>query len=176
LLAIELEASRQYVSYCQNQSACSFSSSEQLYSATHGITVITFSNSSTSKFCERNANAGEQGVLCGSNSSGKITPIVAAHEMGHVFNALIHNNGYISNDPYHDLANERTNNRDFPAIDVDITPGHKNNGGENGEDFANMYSMWVFDEWPDPETVGGSERNSFMNNHMYNWIAQLLSP
>ena len=122
--AITREADRLYEAYCQVQSACAFSSAAELYVATHDTTVITFSNSSTDKFCERNANAGEEGVICGSNSQGKITPIIAAHELGHVFNALIHNNGYVYNDPYHDLADERANNKDFSTLDVDITPGH----------------------------------------------------
>ena|GEM_PF-6328701 len=172
--AITREADRMYGAHCQGPSGCTFSSASELYVATHDTTVITFSNSSTDKFCQRNANAGEEGVICGSNSRGKITPTITAHELGHVFNALIHNNGYVYDDPYNDLADERASNEDFPALDVDITPGHKNNGGSNGEDFANMYSMWVFNEWPD--TVGGQKREGFMNDNMATWITRLLNP
>jgi hypothetical protein len=129
-------------------------------------------------FCERNANAGQEGVICYTNSRGDITPIIAAHELGHWFNELIKRNGYPLNDPYHDLANEQLNNRAFPPTDVDITPGHLTNqvaiSGNNGDDFANMYSMWVFDDWTD--TAGNRERKEFMDNNTYAWILRMLNP
>ncbi len=176
LLAVAQEANRSYDVYCSYQPAndCGYATPAELYADTHETTTITFSNSSTEAFCERNANAGQEGVICGSNSRGKIDPILAAHEMGHVFNANIHNNGYTTDDPYHELANERANNPDFPALDVDITPGHGSNCCANGEDFANMYSMWVFNDFLD--TPKGRERKEFMNNNMYNWILQMLNP
>ena len=174
--AVTQEANAMYEVFCEPafEEDCGFSSPAELYVATHGTTVITFSNSSTTMLCERNAFPGQEGVICGSNSRGDIDPILAAHEMGHVVNALIHNNGYVTDDPYHDLADERVNNLNFPPIDVDITPGYGNNCCSPGEDFGNMYSMWVFDDWPD--SAGGAERREFMNNNMYMWILQMLNP
>jgi len=174
--AVTQEANAMYEVFCVHafEEDCGFSSPAELYVATHGTTVITFSNSSTAMLCERNAFPGQQGVICGSNSRGDIDPILAAHEMGHVFNALIHNNGYITDDPYHDLADERVTNLNFPPVDVDLTPGYGNNCCSPGEDYANMHSMWVFDDWPD--SAGGGERREFMNNNMYMWILQMLNP
>jgi RHS repeat-associated protein len=171
VIAANEEAYNMYDIYCQGlNQACEFSSAEELYTATHGTTVIEFSNSSLDKFCQRY----EDGVLCGSNSRGKITPVIAAHELGHVFNEIIKSNGYPLDDPYHDLANERVNNPIFPALDADIAQGYKSNGGSPGEDFANMYSMWVFNSFPD--TPGGAERKKFMSTNMQNWILQMLNP
>ncbi len=172
LIAVGLEANRHYDVYCSHQPAnnCGYETPAELYAATHGTTTITFSNSSGSSFCERNANSGQEGVICWSNSSGKLDPILASHEMGHVFNAIISNNGYSTDDPYDDLVNERMTNPNFPALDVDIAPGHRNNCCTNGEDFANMYSMWVFDDWVD------THRRQFMEDNMYDWILQMLNP
>ncbi len=173
--AMSQEADRMYDAYCQNQPSCEFASPADLYVATHGTTVITFSSSSLEKFCERNTNAGEEGIICGSNSTGKITSILAAHELGHWFNHLVNKNGYPLDDPYHDLANERRNNPEFPKIDQAITKGYGDaNCCDNNEDFANMYSMWVFDQWPDPAV--DTQRRNFMNNHMYTWILRMLNP
>jgi RHS repeat-associated protein len=173
-LAVAQEANRAYDAYCSYQPTghCDYETPADLYRGTHGTTTITFSNSSGDEFCKRNANSGQQGVICWSNSSGKIDPILAAHEMGHVFNALIGNNDQTT--PYTDLENERKQNRDFPALDVDITPGYSKNSGSNGEELANRYSMWVFDNFLD--TTGGGERRKFMNDNMYTWILRQLNP
>jgi RHS repeat-associated protein len=170
--AVAQEAAQMYDAYCQDQTSCEFSTPAELYVATHGTTVITFSNSSQSYFCERNANVGQEGVICWANSKGKIDPKLAAHEMAHVFNALISNNGETT--PYLDLEDERKHNPNFPALDTDIASGHKNDSGSTGEDFANMYSMWVFDDWPN--STGGNERRKFMNNNLSPWIGRMLNP
>ncbi len=135
--------------------------------ATHGNTVVTFSNTSENFYCQRDAGLG---VTCYANSRGNIDPILAAHEIGHVFNALIANNGQTT--PYTNLANARRN-PNFPRIDAAITPGHMNNGGSDGEDFANMFSMWVFDDFLD--TADGRRRREFMTNNMHTWIQRLLN-
>ncbi|MBC6962635.1 MAG: hypothetical protein DWB48_07870, partial [Nitrosomonas sp.] len=170
--AVVQEANAMYEVYCQElDSACEYSSPADLYVATHGTTVITFSNTAQDFYCERNTNAGQEGVICYANSRGYIDPYLAAHEMGHVFNALIVNNGQSA--PHTDLANERRDNAAFPDITADITPGHLSNRSRTDrEDFANMYSMWVFDDWLN--TPGGEERRLFMENNMLYWIIRLL--
>jgi len=169
VVAAAQEANAMYEVYCQElDSACEFSSPAELYVATHGTTVITFSDTS-GDYCQRDAGLG---VTCYADIRGDIDPILAAHEMGHVFNALISNNGYY--DPYDALAVERANNPNFPAIDAAITPGYLDNSGSTGEDYANMHSMWVFDDFLD--TPGGWQRRQFMNNNMYYWILRLLEP
>ncbi len=173
--AAKQEANRLYNVLCSRNphfaGECGYASPADLYVATHGTTVITFSNSTQNYYCERNANVGEQGVICYANSRGYIDLALAAHEMGHVFNALIANNSETT--PYTDLANERSSNDNFPDIRIDITDGYINNRRlTDGEDFANMYSMWVFNDWPD--TPGGEERRRFMNDNMFTWILRLL--
>jgi RHS repeat-associated protein len=174
IIAATEEAYNMYDAYCQGGNrACEFSSAQELYTATHGTTVIEFSNSSLDLYCQRNGD----GIMCGSNSRGKIDLITAAHELGHVFNALITNNGYPLNDPYHDLVNEQATNPLFPELNVAITDGYNRHHalpGEHGEDFANMYSMWVFNAWDG--TPEGSERRDFMNDNMYTWIRRMLNP
>jgi RHS repeat-associated protein len=177
--AVSQEASKMYHVYCRQQvtrfdGGCGFESPEDLYVATHGTTVITWSNTSvTGYYCERNANVGAEGVSCYANSRGNITPVIAAHEMGHVFNALIANNGQIT--PYTDMGNEHASNLDFPAPNADIAQGHlQNDVPPHGEEYANMHSMWIFGDWP--SSTGGRERRQFMDDHMYTWISRLLYP
>lgn len=154
--AVEREAERMYDVYCPERFRfeCEFDSPADLYQATHGTTTLTFVKSSQGFFCQRNSNTGQEGVSCYKNSRGNIDPILGAHEMGHVFNALIANNGHT--DPYTDMALARSRGG-LPDIDQAITTGYMKNSGSNGEDFANTYSMWVFDAFPDTHKGDSAE-------------------
>jgi len=169
------DAKAQFNAYCKPglllSGECGYSSSEELYHATHGTTVLTMSTATAGYYCERNANAGQAGTTCYANSSGKIDRILAAHELGHVFNARIANNGQAT--PYSDLTTERANNLYFPAIGFDITLGYNRDRAiADGEDFANMYSMYVFNAFP--PTLGGQERKNFMVTNIASWVGSAL--
>lgn len=175
------DARAEYNAFCKPgllmPGECGYDSPDELYRATHGVTTLTMSSTS-GNYCERNANVGQQGTICYAGMKGKIDPILAAHELAHVFNALIANNGQPK--PYNDLATERATNSTFPGIGQDITAGYnKDNAPVDGEDFANMYSMYVFNAWPVDSagiTDGGIERMKFMTVNMSVWVGRMLLP
>jgi RHS repeat-associated protein len=175
ITAAQREAKIQFSAFCGRKyfapGECGFSSPEELYRSTHGTTVLTMSTITQSYYCERNANAGQEGTICYANSRGRIDNILAAHELAHVFNARIGNNGHPT--PYVDLATERANNVNFPGYGYDITQGYNRDDAlTTGEDFANMYSMYVFDVFP--PTAKGGMRRDFMITNMALWVGRAL--
>jgi hypothetical protein len=136
-------------------------------------------------FCERFAGSGTK---CYKNSINNITSRLIVHEIAHVFNATIGNNGYTT--PYSDLGNEGI----FANVDGENVLVAGFQGGiyqrtslgyrgpqyqedryaSPGEDFADTFMNWVYGTFS--SDVYGGARNGWIQGHISTWMDHAITP
>jgi hypothetical protein len=111
-------------------------------------------------------------------STGKLDPLLIAHELGHAFNALVTNILGARVSPYDDLAATWRNNPGFPrrADDAngfasDPYQDTKSWDTTSNEEFADMFIGWAYNKWQ--EGPAGDKRSSWMSTNMSEWVTML---
>jgi hypothetical protein len=103
------------------------------------------------------------------------------HELGHAFNAQMVNNLGKSFSPYEVLNRRQSIDPIFPdrgaaegypygfASESGVYTWQQSTDPYYGEEFADQFLGWVFDEWQDHPD--GITRSTFMDAYMYLWVS-----
>jgi hypothetical protein len=159
-------------------------SAAEAFATVFGEITFTYSeNAANGFFCERNAVV--NGTTCYANSRGRLSPMLIAHELGHVFMATIaNNNPGINNAPYSVIdqgifANVNGRQERIAGLTANGylrtnkgyrsgAPFQQDRQASRGEDFADTFMNWAFNSLT--QDVYGDARHSWMTVNMAIWI------
>ena len=103
-----------FVNLLNNMGYCGKEAGE-VFRKIFGIVPFIASSTKTDYFCERTTGT-PPGITCYANSENKLDGPLVAHELGHLYNAMISNNFGVET-PYNELSNLIKN--DFSYVDDD---------------------------------------------------------